>query len=514
VILSPQSRLRSIHLAMKLHSIPSLCGALLLPVLALCGATDARLCAQESGPDTKGETAKDGAEKKKEQEPKWFAIVGGDVHTGTGAVLRGATVLSKDGVIEKIGHALELPEGTQTLDAKGLRVYPGLVAISASLAVTQGSRFLAEDDIHMRCCIEFGKQGHAHEGPLDAELDLLLAEQAGVLDPQSDLRDAYDPFSSSLLMTLAVGITSAEQSGGILKLKRGEIDGVVMRERYLSTFSWSSASAGKTALREKFDAAARYLREKRNYEERKDKDKELKEPSKKGVDSKALAVLEGSVRASFNANNRDDLLGIARLAQDYGFRPVIEGCVEGWTVAEELGRAGAFAVIYPRQRRDKDENLVSVGGSSIENAAILHAHGVQVAIGPATTGIDLGGITGRDLLHLTVDADFAVRGGLSDAAALAGITIIPARILGVDHRVGTLEKGKDCDAIVCDGDILHYETLVQQAVVAGKLVYEKDKELLFAHIRPRDLKEGKIPGLESAPAESAASQAGAGESGK
>lgn len=466
--------------------------------LALAAAS----LAQEAG-DSKAADAK-----KKDVEPKWFAIVGGDVYTGTGGVLRGATVLSKDGVIDAIGYSLELPEGTETLDAKGLRVYPGMVAISASLAVSQGARFLAEDDLHMRCCIEFGKSGHAHQGPLDAELDLLLAEQAGVADPQSDLRDAYDPFSSSLLMTLAVGITAAEQSGGALKLKRGQIDGVVMRERFLSSFTWTSASSGKTQLREKFAGAARYIREKREWESRKDKEKDLPEPSRKGVDAKSLAVLDGSTRAKFNANDRDDLLGIARLAQEFGFRPVIEGCVEGWTVAEELGRAGAYAIIYPRQRRDKDESLVRAGGSSIENAAILHAHGVQVAIGPSTNGIDLGGISGRDLLHITVDAGFAVRGGMSDAAALAGLTTVPARILGVDHRVGTLEKGKDCDAIVTDGDLLHYETLVQYTVVAGKLAYDKQKELLFAHIRPRDLKEGNIPGLESAPSESASSGPG------
>jgi hypothetical protein len=473
----------------------------------LAFAAVAPLSAQESG-EAKPGAAKGADAKKQEVEPKWFAVVGGDVHTGTGGVLRGATILSKDGVIDALGYSIELPEGTEVLDAKGLRVYPGMVAISASLAVSQGSRFLAEDDLHMRCCIDFGKSGHVHQGPLDAELELLLAEQAGVVDPQSDLRDAYDPFSSSLLMTLAVGITSAEQSGGALKLKRGEIDGVVMRERYLSSFTWTSASSGKTQLREKFAGAARYLREKRDWEVRKEKEKELPEPSRKGVDAKSLAVLDGSARAKFNASERDDLLGIARLAQEFGFRPVIEGCVEGWTVAEELGRAGAYAIVYPRQRRDKDESVVRAGGSSIENAAILHAHGVQVAIGPSSNGIDLGGISGRDLLHITVDADFAVRGGMSDAAAFAGLTTVPARILGIDHRVGSIEKGKDCDVIVTDGDVLHYETLVQYTVVAGKIAYDKQKELLFAHIRPRDLKEGNIPGLESAPSESAESGPG------
>ena len=56
----------------------------------------------------------------------------------------------------------------------------------------------------------------------------------------------------------------------------------------------------------------------------------------------------------------------------------------------------------------------------------------------------------------------------------------------MSHRVGTLEVGKDCDLIVTDGDLLHYQTFVQYTVVDGDLVYDKQDELYFAHIRPRD----------------------------
>ena len=125
------------------------------------------------------------------------------------------------------------------------------------------------------------------------------------------------------------------------------------------------------------------------------------------------------------------------------------------------------------------------GGSSIENAAILHRSGVQVCVIPASTGVDLGGIAGRDILHLPIEAGFAVRGGLNEQAAFESITIVPARLLGVAHRVGSLEKGKDCDVILTDGDVMHYQSLVQYTVVEGKIVYDKTQELFFAHIRPR-----------------------------
>lgn len=405
----------------------------------------AEVRAQE--PEKKEEEEKKDEPEAADEKPKedvkdeWFVVVNADVYTGTGSVIRDAGILAKNGVIREIGSEFDIPEGATVLDAGGGRVYPGLVAYSSSGLV--------------------GSAG-------------------------SDFQDTVDPFNSRMVLALGNGITSTGQGGAALKLKRREIKGVVMREKYVLPLSYSFTNpSGRRSLLEKLESTSKYLRAYREWEEKKKEDKDLKEPPKKDVDSQILQILKGEALGRFNADSRDDLLAIAKLAQRFSFRPVIEGCNEGWTVAEELGRAGAYAIITPRDRRDKSEELVADGGTSIENAAILHAHGVQVAIVPAQRSVDLGGIAGRDILHLPIEAGFAVRGGLPEQAAFEAITLVPARALGVDHRVGTLEVGKDCDLIVTDGDILHYETFVQQAVVEGKVVYEKNKELYYAHIRPR-----------------------------
>jgi hypothetical protein len=443
-------------------------------------------------------------EKSEEKEDRWFALVGGDVHTGTGSVLRGATILAKNGKIEEIGYRLYVPEEAEVLDASGMRVYPGLVALNATARISSGL-FSAdgpededplEDHHHdphygLDDVVERGVRflyGHLGDDEHDEHDEDDFLQEEGEEDGDSKLADSFDPFSQYLVLALATGITTAEQSGAALKLKRGEIDGVVMKEGNLASISWSVSNPSSIRkARENFEVAAAYKRERQAWNKLSDKKKkDVKEPKKpKGFDNKAFAVLTGNALAKFNANDREDLLGIARFAQEYGFRPVIMGCREGWTVADELGRAGAYAVITARDRSPKDEKLVRPGGTSIENAAILHEHGVQVAIRPGNTGFDLGGITGRDLMHLPVEAAFGVRGGLPEEAALAAISIVPARILGVDHRVGTLEVGKDMDAIVTDGDILHYQTFTQWAVVDGKEVYDKEQEIFFAHIRPR-----------------------------
>ena len=416
-----------------------------LPCAALASAASASAAAREEEPAEAakdGEDVKDGKDGKpaEEEADRWFAVRGADVYTGTGSVLRGATVLSKNGKIEKIGYELDIPEEAEILEAAGFRVYPGLVAVSTT----------------------------------------------GLFGGNSDLENTVDPFEANLTLALSGGITCAVQGNEAAKLKRHEIKGVVVQPNAFTSLTYSTRSPKtKRDLRENFEEASAYLRELRQWQEDVKKDKTLKEPKKPGGASSAVSVLTGESTARFQASERTDLLEIARFAQEFGFHPVIEGCGEGWTVADELGRAGVQAIVTPRYRRAKDESQVADGGSSIENAAKLFAAGVPVAIIPQSKGIDMGGIVGRDIMHLMIEAGFAVRGGLPEPAALAGITIEPARMIGLGHRIGTLEVGKDCDLIVTDGDVLHYETFVQWAVVEGKVEYDKQEELYFAHIRPR-----------------------------
>ena len=374
-----------------------------------------------------------------EDKEEVLALVGGEIHTGLGGVLRDATILVRDGKIGAFGYDVDVPEDAEVVDVSGMRVYPGLIAV--------GSFGL------------FGSSGN--------------------------LDDSVDPYNQNMTLALAAGITTAVDGNSVAKLKRGHVDGLVVSSSAFETMSYSNGNPqGQLKVEGDLKGAADYIRAYRAWEQEKKSNKEAKEPSKKGVDQKSLRILRGEVRPRFNADDRTDLLEIAQLAQRYGFRPIINGCREGWTVADELGRAGATAIVTPRTRRPKDESLLREGGSSIENAATLYSHGVNVVVVPASRGISLGGIVGQDLLHLPIEAGFAIRGGLPQLAGLRSITIEAARVLGVDYRIGSIEVGKDADLIVTDGDLLHYQTFVQWAIVDGEIVYDKQAEMFFAHIRP------------------------------
>jgi imidazolonepropionase-like amidohydrolase len=72
-----------------------------------------------------------------------------------------------------------------------------------------------------------------------------------------------------------------------------------------------------------------------------------------------------------------------------------------------------------------------------------------------------------------------VRGGASEAKALAAITIVPATMLGLQNRIGSIEVGKDADLLVLDGPPLDYRTYVEKAIVNGNVVYDRQTDRVY-----------------------------------
>jgi imidazolonepropionase-like amidohydrolase len=291
-----------------------------------------------------------------------------------------------------------------------------------------------------------------------------------------------------MAMGLAGGITTAMSGNSVGKLTFGTSDDIIVKRDVFKPLKYSSNDPeNRQKTRQKLEKVRQYLRDVQAYEEQKKADPQAKEPDKewlKGDYENYLKLVKHEAVAEVSARSAHELTDIAELAEQYDIRVVVRGALEAWTVAPRLARAGISAIITPRDRVPENEQLNRPTGSSIENAAILHRHGIPIAIVTETTSLTLWGIAGQDILQLNMEAGFAVRGGLSNEAALRAITIDAARILGVDDRVGSLEVGKDADMIIVDGDPLHYMTLVRWAVVNGRKAYDKQEETLYSHVRP------------------------------
>lgn len=377
------------------------------------------------------------------QKEHYLAVVHGQVHTGAGPVLNDATILCRNGKIVAIGADLILPPECEVIDATGRRVYPGLVLAGAS-------GFLGDN-----------------------------------------AADTADVFSIGMRLAAAGGVTATLADNDVIKLTFGAVDDMTLRKEALLDLSYSTRRPlDRAELRSDFERLRKYQRELADYEEKKKTDKDAKPPERDWIKGKLAnyqKLLKGELTAIASANTADELVALAELAERYGFRVIARGAREGWTVAERLGRSGVSAVVTPRDTAEPDETVNRPTGSSIENARILRAAGVRVALFPTINGI--WGIGGRGVMHLNMEGAFAVRGGLSPEDAIRAITIDPARMLGVDDRIGSIEAGKDADLLICDGDLLSFMTQVNYTIVNGRLTYDKAKDTFFAHIRPEGREE-------------------------
>ena len=375
-------------------------------------------------------------------EDEYVVIHGATIHTVTGATHRNGTLICKNGKIHQVSAGrLEAPEGAEVVDAKGHHVYPGLVAFRSSGIVGSG-----------------------------------------------EAEKSQDPFDLDTTMGLAAGITSTWNGSRVTKLIHGSLEDVTIRPKNFSSIHYSYRNPrGRRELKDAFDRVQEHLRALERHAEEKKENPEAVPPEDKwikGIFAVVRNLLTGQSTALVRVSTMPDIRAYSDLARRYGFEIVFEGAEEGWIDPGVLSRTGATAIVTPRARRDANESVNRPTGSSIENAKILHENGVPLVILPGSTQVALWGLAGRDLAHLSLEAAFAVRGGLPEKAAIEAITIEPARLLGVSDRIGSIEVGKDADFIITDGDILNYMTLVRWSFVNGKLQYDKEEEGLLDHIRP------------------------------
>jgi len=424
------------------------------------------------GPPPQQAPAPEPPKEEKKKEPKeHLAIVGGDVYIGTGQRLTGATVLIADDKIEKVGHNLELPEGTEVIDAKGKCVSPGFVIVEGS------------------------GMGTGFSGPY---------------------KDTVNPFDPSIKQGLAAGITSflvgstssrgrVGGSNAVIKTHYGDIDGMVLVENSVYGVSVPLQISQKQQLKDQIKQCRDYLKAVEEYPAKKAKDAKAKEPKPpKGADA-VLKVLQGKAKlwvsmggggmgmfrsmmgGGSSASDLDKIREALDVSRMFGRGVVIQKPMSAWMIPDEIANTGSSVIWSPRTRAAPDPKDPDHTGSNLAQAAILDKAGVAVAVTCPSgrfggSGVGTGGILGQDLNTPHIDAAYAVRGGLKNRKALRTITLDAAKMIGVGDRIGSLEAGKDADILILDGDPLHYGTFVTTAVVNGKVVYEKGKEALFKHI--------------------------------
>lgn len=191
----------------------------------------------------------------------------------------------------------------------------------------------------------------------------------------------------------------------------------------------------------------------------------------------ALAkLLKREIPARMQANSTVDIRSALRLAQEFGLDLILDGGAAAYdfraTLAERKVPVILAQISHPYLSNEEIPDRSDYPPVDEATAAKLRAAGVKVAIASFSRAFSTLAPAGSSK-WLLLDAAIAAGYRLTEAQVLESVTLVPAQILGVQNRVGSIEVGKDADVLVLDGPPLSMKTWVQRVYVDGVLVHTK-----------------------------------------
>lgn len=181
-----------------------------------------------------------------------------------------------------------------------------------------------------------------------------------------------------------------------------------------------------------------------------------------GLDALSL-VIDGDLPLCIHAHRSDDIATAIRIASEFDLAYTIEHCTEGHLIAPFLAEKKVQAAIGPTLSA---KTKLELRNKTWETPMVLWKAGVHFCI-----------ITDHPVIpieHLSVCLSLAVRAGLPREAALRAVTLSAAEHLGIEDRLGSVEKGKDADLVLWDGDPLDARSHVVRTIIDGEVVYARD----------------------------------------
>ncbi|MEU1719970.1 amidohydrolase [Nonomuraea sp. NPDC005692] len=381
-----------------------------------------------------------------------LAIINGYVVPVDGDPIEGGTVLVGDGKIVAVGRDVRIPDSATAVDADGGWVLPGFVEAHGHLGVYEEAEGWAGNDTNEMT------------DPNGARLRAL---------------DAINPADQGFADALSGGVTtvvikpgSGNPIGGqtvAVKCWGRSVDEMLVREPvsvksalgenpkrvYGDQKKLPSTRQGVAAVIRDALMKAQDYKAKKAAAEREDKPFD-----RDGTLEILVRVLDGELPWCQHAHRADDIATALRLADEFGHRLILNHGTEGHLLADTLAERNVPVIIGPLFT---SRSKVELRQRALRNPGILARAGVELAI---TTDHPVVPI--HFLVH---QATLAVKEGLDRDTALRSITVNPARIMGLDDRVGSLRPGLDGDVVIWSGDPLDVMSRALRVFIAGREVY-------------------------------------------
>lgn len=391
-------------------------------------------------------------------------LTGGTVYPISGPPVPQGVVVFEDGKIVSVGtvERVDVPQDAEVIDCRGHHVYPGLFESHSQLGLTEISAVRASND----------------------------GREVGTVSPNVRAHVAVNPDSELIPVTRANGVLLAltEPSGGlvsgqaaVLQLDGWTFEDLTLKAGAAMVVHWPSVprELEKNQEAKSSDSVERLrtlLAEARAYAAARDR-----APEQRPADLRLEAlqpVVSGRMPILVHADSLAAIQSAVSFAVEEELRLIIHGGYDAPLCTDLLIQHDVPVIIsaayrLPRRRSDDYDAAYTL-------ARRLHKAGVRFCIS--------GGATSRtwNARNLPYHAAVSVAYGLPHDVALRSITLSPAEILGIDHRVGSLDPGKDATLFVTTGDPLETASSVTAAWIQGRRVDLTSRHLqLYQKYRTR-----------------------------
>jgi imidazolonepropionase-like amidohydrolase len=384
------------------------------------------------------------------------AIVGGRVVPIVGPEIDGGTVLIRNGKISAVGDAVTVPDGVRVVDAAGSWVLPGFIEAHGHVGISEEAEGWAGQDTN-EMTEPVTAQVRAIDAINPADLGFRDAISGGVLAVNVN-PGSGNPIGGQTVALKCWGRTvdqmALRQPSG-MKAALGENPKRVYGEqKKIPSTRLGTAAVIRGAL----VAAANYLE---RIEAEQAKPEAERKPVDRDLKLEALGkVLRREIPWRQHCHRADDIATAIRIADEFGYDLVIDHGTEAHLLADIIAARGIPVIIGPLFT---SRSKVELRNRSLANPGRLARAGVTIAI---TTDHPVVPI--NFLVH---QASLAVKDGLDRETALAALTINPARIAGIDARLGSIEPGKDADLVLWSGDPLDVLSRAERVFMDGLEIY-------------------------------------------
>jgi imidazolonepropionase-like amidohydrolase len=388
-----------------------------------------------------------------------FAITNARIVTVSGATIENGTVVIQNGRITAVGANAAVPGGAETIDGKGLTVFPGMIDAGTNMGLA-----------------EIGQGA-------PATIDVA---ETGAMNANAKAIKGINPHTSHINVTRVNGITTvlSAPEGGVISGQAAVINlngstqdemavvpefGLVINFPRIATFGFTPGVGGQQIdfaeavrrrdrsledLKKMFKDAENYARVKEAYA----KDKTLPPPTYDVKMEAMIPYIRGEKPIIFTAERERDIRSIIKFVEDTRVKAIIAGGGDSWKAADGLKKNNIpviFTNMFSLPAQDDDPY-----DYFYEAPAKLQKAGVKFAISTGDNGANV-----RDLPY---QAGMAGAFGLARDEALKAVTLYPAQILGIADRYGSIETGKVANIVVADGDILDPRTNIKYLFINGR----------------------------------------------